>query len=375
MKIKFPRYLNQFNTYEYIKNTSIEHIESTIKLINNFDSENNKKDEYIFVHNCEINKGDMLEEYLKIAVKEKKKLLFHKCTFSEINIQCEHLECMLFFECKLNSVTLNYKESKKEFVQISRLQFINSELNHAININEFGGAILFVNTNNQTESHIVLNSCAEADVHIYDSTEKLVNLALSQSPHIKLLFCAINKSLLLIDDVSSEFEYFMFFSRVIDNYQARLFSRVTRKYYYYLKSINSEERFIYYKIFKDLEIMSSYQPEYSIKIIMRFITGHFVSPFRIFALSIMTILLFAMAYLFSGFEVINSGVVVCYHSFNITKMDLWKSIYLSVITFSTVGYGNIVPKGIGEVFASIEMILGVVYLGLFTGTVFNRYVD
>ncbi len=50
-------------------------------------------------------------------------------------------------------------------------------------------------------------------------------------------------------------------------------------------------------------------------------------------------------------------------------------MYLSVTTFSTLGYGNIIPIKYGEVVASIEMLLGAIYISIFTGTIFKRYID
>lgn len=45
--------------------------------------------------------------------------------------------------------------------------------------------------------------------------------------------------------------------------------------------------------------------------------------------------------------------------------DFWQALYFSVITFTSVGYGDIQPLGIARVFASIEALLGIFLISLF----------
>jgi hypothetical protein len=46
-------------------------------------------------------------------------------------------------------------------------------------------------------------------------------------------------------------------------------------------------------------------------------------------------------------------------------IDLWNCIYFSVVTFTSLGYGDIVPRGFSKVIACIEVIVGLAYLGIF----------
>ena len=47
---------------------------------------------------------------------------------------------------------------------------------------------------------------------------------------------------------------------------------------------------------------------------------------------------------------------------------LWSHFYFSTVTFTTLGYGNIVPSNtVGEVIASIEVIIGFVAFALLIG--------
>ena len=102
-----------------------------------------------------------------------------------------------------------------------------------------------------------------------------------------------------------------------------------------------------------------------------------INPQRIILNCILIILLSSIAYLYSGFEIVGSRTVEYSFkfAFDLYLEDFLKSIYLSIITFTTVGYGNVVPKGFGEFVASLEMLFGATYIGIFTGTIFKRYVD
>jgi hypothetical protein len=45
--------------------------------------------------------------------------------------------------------------------------------------------------------------------------------------------------------------------------------------------------------------------------------------------------------------------------------DFWQALYFSVITFTSVGYGDLQPIGITRAFASIEALLGIFLISLF----------
>ena len=66
---------------------------------------------------------------------------------------------------------------------------------------------------------------------------------------------------------------------------------------------------------------------------------------------VIVILLFAGVYTGSG-KFIEVG--------NPKKLTFSEALYVSIITFTTVGYGDIAPLGINRLFASIEALLGLV---------------
>jgi inward rectifier potassium channel len=48
-------------------------------------------------------------------------------------------------------------------------------------------------------------------------------------------------------------------------------------------------------------------------------------------------------------------------------------IYFSIVTFATVGYGDIIPIGIGRVMAVAEVFCGILFTGTVTGLIFARF--
>lgn len=48
--------------------------------------------------------------------------------------------------------------------------------------------------------------------------------------------------------------------------------------------------------------------------------------------------------------------------------DFWRSAYLSVITFTTVGYGDMYPTGLGRALAALQGLTGYIVLGTLAST-------
>lgn len=94
--------------------------------------------------------------------------------------------------------------------------------------------------------------------------------------------------------------------------------------------------------------------------------GYGESPARVIVFSIFLIIIFATLYFFSGLSF--SGDSLGFNS----DASLWENIkyylsalYFSVVTFTTLGYGDLVPIGIARAFAALEAFLGSFTLALF----------
>lgn len=60
----------------------------------------------------------------------------------------------------------------------------------------------------------------------------------------------------------------------------------------------------------------------------------------------------------------------------VSAENIYDSLYFSVVTVTTLGYGDIVPKsGLGKVLVSIQTLVGVISIGVFLNSLWQMYAD
>jgi len=96
----------------------------------------------------------------------------------------------------------------------------------------------------------------------------------------------------------------------------------------------------------------------------RLIWGYGELPFRTFGIACAVLILSALCYYVSG-TVLTGGFV--------QKIDLFESFYMSVITYTTVGYGDYLPMGWVRGVAAIEALSGVLLTPLFLIALTRHY--
>ena len=86
---------------------------------------------------------------------------------------------------------------------------------------------------------------------------------------------------------------------------------------------------------------------------------------------------FAIIYLFTGISV--GGRFINYNlplffilEKKVVLVDFLEALYFSLVTFTTVGYGDIIPIGTSIILSSVEMILGVTMVGIWTATLARK---
>ncbi|OQA91207.1 MAG: Ion channel [Elusimicrobia bacterium ADurb.Bin231] len=93
--------------------------------------------------------------------------------------------------------------------------------------------------------------------------------------------------------------------------------------------------------------------------------GYGERPFRAFCSSLFVIFLSSLTYYYSG-------QLKCNGQF--FKPSVFDSIYLSVVTFTTLGYGDIVPTGFCRVASMVEALSGLFLAPLFLVALVRKYV-
>ncbi len=96
------------------------------------------------------------------------------------------------------------------------------------------------------------------------------------------------------------------------------------------------------------------------------------NPFRLAWWGIVVVVIWALLYPIFGIENSPSGTVISYslaENSNEIFHAFLKALYLSTVTFTTVGYGDLVPSGgLSHYLAGIEGFFGLLFLGLFVWT-------
>ena len=123
-------------------------------------------------------------------------------------------------------------------------------------------------------------------------------------------------------------------------------------------------------IHKELTMRRLQLPRYSAK---RFLSklvdvfcGYGEAPLRIIGLSVVIIFICAVLYSFTGLNY--QGTIHQVSSYNSVEENislLFSSIYFSVVTFTTLGYGDFNPIGLSRAIAAIEAFTGSFTIALF----------
>lgn len=102
-------------------------------------------------------------------------------------------------------------------------------------------------------------------------------------------------------------------------------------------------------------------------LIMNFLCGYGEKPSRIILSSSVVISIYAI--IFSSLDAVNLSSLSTY------KMSFYDYLYFSIVTFTTVGYGDFIPKAsaLFRLLSASEAFLGAFMIGLFVFTLARRY--
>ena len=113
----------------------------------------------------------------------------------------------------------------------------------------------------------------------------------------------------------------------------------------------------------------------------KYTVGYGERPWNILIVSIMTISIFALLYMFIGIKTLNNELIgISIKTLNQhslveilnTYIDLW---YFSMVTFTTVGYGDmIVTTTIGKILVGLEVFFGITIGAAWTSVIIKRMI-
>lgn len=121
---------------------------------------------------------------------------------------------------------------------------------------------------------------------------------------------------------------------------------------------------------KEMQMRRKKLPQFSFRRIFSkivdFSCGYGERPLRIILLTSIVILIFACIFFFSG--IFYNDTLNAFSWQNSLHQNIYiflNSLYFSIVTFTTTGYGDILPIGITKVFAAMEALLGGFILAIF----------
>lgn len=176
---------------------------------------------------------------------------------------------------------------------------------------------------------------------------------------------------LILEDLkfkNKDYEYAKLIYRIARNQANEIGDYERVGHYYYL------ERYYGGKIIKreNYNTTGEYLSNKCFDLLSKYTIGYGEKPFNIFIISFLIISLFALIYMFIGIKTLNDTFISINESSNFIKtyIDAW---YFSMATFSTVGYGDMVPiTSLGKILASIEVFLGVTMAASWASVIIKR---
>lgn len=168
---------------------------------------------------------------------------------------------------------------------------------------------------------------------------------------------------IIIENNKNNFEnVYKIYKDIATKYEANRLPNRAGDYYYLYKRI---ER----KTLKGIDKLKSY--------IFWMLCGYGEKPTYALITSVEIVLIFTLIYMFTGLSI---GMDIIDYDILIFKdlpidgliLDFLKSLYFSIVTFTTVGYGDITPIGYSVFLSGIEMFLGVTMVGIWTATLARK---
>lgn len=287
---------------------------------------------------------------------------FEFCNFSYCNIKNKSL--VQFFSSDIFKCSFNKCNLKDVFIKRSRFKYVSFKNTFLKGCNLIGNCYSRVK---------FIDDCNLMDCIIRDSS-------------CRFDICFINKNSYTKFNLNSyvgKFNYHHKYYCKNDKYydDKKRYKDICNSYLYfgsqYLKSglrekqgeCFYESKKAFYRTLKGMKKITNFLSYY--------VCGYGEKPYRTFGFSLIIIIFCAVLYMFTGLqgqdELILYRVNSPFKGIRILIRDFIYCFHFSLVTFSTVGYGDLVPYGImSTIISSIEIILGVLMVGIWTSTLVRK---
>ncbi|MFI3210299.1 MAG: pentapeptide repeat-containing protein [Peptostreptococcaceae bacterium] len=362
--IESKLYVCKQNFYKKVNEDSLEIEKIEFRENKDTDIKDNKKFDFKKFENISLVSREVRGSSFEYCV-------FENCDFSKINFFECNFRNVLFSSCKfLDTKFFECSFNKEDLVTIFSEKCYFRDV--YFNLCDLYSSIFM---------DVKMDNIYFCDSSLKKSILRMVNIngitfKGSDIRMVKILRPQINN--LKFDDynkITKIDEYFLLDNLIVDvNYKkcyedvSKIYKVFSRKLYENnLEDMGAEFNYLYkYNKGKSLEGFEKFKMN-----IFWLLCGFGERPTFVLITSIEIIFIFAIIYMFTGINI--NGVEINYEfllSEGLFRKDFLKdflvSVYFSVATFTTVGYGDITPYGFSVFLCSIEMFLGLTLTGLWT---------
>jgi len=131
----------------------------------------------------------------------------------------------------------------------------------------------------------------------------------------------------------------------------------------------------YFYLYKKTEMLTHKGLSRMMSFVSFVICGYGERPFYSLIVSLAMVFICGNLYYVFGLNT-HSGILIfnASSSLNVMLEDLYQCYHFSLVTFSTVGYGNVIPIGASIVVNEIEMVCAIILVGIWVSTLVRKMV-
>ncbi|ERJ11233.1 potassium channel family protein [Haloplasma contractile] len=128
---------------------------------------------------------------------------------------------------------------------------------------------------------------------------------------------------------------------------------------------------------RDLKLSNKFK-EFSLDIkynnrLKKFFSGYDVYPWKVLRFMLIIMVAFAIVYFFTGLNNTDYKKTYTLYRWSVaTNIELWRAFYFSIVTFSTLGFGDLYPNKYSSFFAASEGLIGAFTIAYYIGIKINN---